>query len=39
MSKKTKKRSNEVSVASINLITALLGLLVEILIFVDRLIN
>lgn len=39
MSKKTKKRSNEAAVASINLIAALLGLLVEILIFVDRLIN
>lgn len=39
MSKKTKKRSNEATVASINLITARLGLLVEIPIFVDRLIN
>lgn len=39
MSKKTKKRSNEAAVASINLITALISLLVEILIFVDWLIN
>lgn len=37
MSKKTKKRSNEATVANINLITALVSLLVEILIFVDRL--
>lgn len=39
MSKKQQKRSNEAAVASINLITALISLLVEILIFVDWLIN
>ena len=39
MSKRQKKRSNEAVVANINLITALVSLLVEILIFVDWLIN